>query len=113
MRYHWPGNVRELENVIERAPTLGSGDDLDFSHLDRDAEKSASEPRAGDRPVRTLDQVTAEHIRHVLSLTQGKVHGTGGAAELLAVHPSTLRHRMDRLGIEYGRSSGGTGPPKP
>ncbi len=26
--YHWPGNVRELENVIERAVTLSSEDDL-------------------------------------------------------------------------------------
>ncbi|MFY9399638.1 MAG: helix-turn-helix domain-containing protein, partial [Desulfomonilia bacterium] len=33
------------------------------------------------------------------------VKGKGGAAELLGVNPSTLRHRMRALGIPYGRGS--------
>jgi DNA-binding protein Fis len=36
-------------------------------------------------------------------MTRGKVHGPGGAAELLGINPSTLRNRMDRLGISYGK----------
>jgi hypothetical protein len=35
----------------------------------------------------------------------GEIHGPGGAAELLGVNPSTLRNRMNKLGIEYGRQS--------
>ena len=37
-------------------------------------------------------------------MTDGKVHGPDGAASLLDLNPSTLRHRMDKLGIAYGRS---------
>jgi transcriptional regulator with GAF, ATPase, and Fis domain len=36
-------------------------------------------------------------------MAHGKVHGKGGAAELLGMNPSTLRYRMDQLGIPYGR----------
>jgi len=42
-------------------------------------------------------------ISKVLTLTNGKVHGPGGAAELLGINPSTLRGRMSRLGIKYVR----------
>jgi DNA-binding NtrC family response regulator len=31
--YHWPGNIRELRNVLERAVTLYSEPELQFSHL--------------------------------------------------------------------------------
>jgi transcriptional regulator with GAF, ATPase, and Fis domain len=43
------------------------------------------------------------HIRRVLEMTKGKVHGKGGAAEVLGINPSTLRNRMNQLGISYGR----------
>jgi DNA-binding protein Fis len=32
------------------------------------------------------------------------MHGPEGAAALLGVNPSTLRSRMKKLGIPYGRS---------
>jgi hypothetical protein len=35
--------------------------------------------------------------------TGGKVHGTEGAASILGVHPSTLRSRMEKLGIKGPR----------
>jgi len=38
-------------------------------------------------------------------MSNGKVHGKGGAAELLRINPSTLRYRMNQLGIPYGRKS--------
>ena len=44
------------------------------------------------------------HIRKVLTKTSGKIHGKDGAAALLGINPSTLRNRMNKLGIEYGRS---------
>jgi transcriptional regulator with GAF, ATPase, and Fis domain len=39
----------------------------------------------------------------VLALTGGRINGPGGAAELLGIKPNTLRARMDRLGVSYGR----------
>jgi transcriptional regulator with GAF, ATPase, and Fis domain len=52
----------------------------------------------------TLDDVMAKHIRHALQLCNGKISGPGGAGELLGINPNTLRKRMDKLGIAYGRA---------
>ncbi|MCP4120093.1 MAG: AAA domain-containing protein [Desulfobacteraceae bacterium] len=55
--------------------------------------------------IPALDELTFQHIQRVLNLTKGKIKGPGGAAELLDVNPYTLRSRMDKLGIPYGRSA--------
>ena len=52
-----------------------------------------------------LDAVTSNHIRRILEMTNGRVHGKGGAAELLGINSITLRYRMNQLGIPYGRKS--------
>ena len=98
LAYHWPGNVRELENIIERALILSDGKSLYFTDLVQPGRTAPS--------TMLLDDAIAAHIRKVLHLTGGKVHGPGGAACLLGIHPSTLRHKMDKLGIPYGRNSG-------
>jgi transcriptional regulator with GAF, ATPase, and Fis domain len=51
----------------------------------------------------TLNEVQARHIRRVLDKTGGRVEGRGGAADLLNINPGTLRHRMRKLGIPFGR----------
>ena len=102
--YHWPGNVRELENVVERALILSRGESLTFGDLSAGKPEESSpiplDPQ--DQPL-TLNEITSRHIRRVLEMTSGKVHGKGGAAELLGINPSTLRNRMNQLGIPYGR----------
>ncbi len=104
MAYSWPGNVRELENVVERALILRKGQPLTFKGIvwvDDNEEGMEIKP---DHPeFLKLDLVTARHIRHVLKMAKGKVTGPGGAADLLAVNPGTLRHRMRKLGVPYGR----------
>jgi transcriptional regulator with GAF, ATPase, and Fis domain len=52
-----------------------------------------------------LNDVIVCHIQKVLSITNGKIHGPGGAAELLRVNPSTLRNRIKKLGIQYARGT--------
>ena len=51
------------------------------------------------RPWRTLIEVERDHIRAVLEHTGWRVRGTGGAAELLGMKPTTLDSRMVKLGI--------------
>jgi transcriptional regulator with GAF, ATPase, and Fis domain len=104
MAYRWPGNVRELENVIERALILSKGQPLTFDDL------AVGKPKDGlqtyveaQEALLKLDEITSQHIRRVLEMTKGKVHGKGGAAEALGINPSTLRNRMNQLGIPYGR----------
>jgi DNA-binding NtrC family response regulator len=106
MDYHWPGNVRELENMVERALILNKGEPLTFDGLpgDKQANRSSIPGEPQDHSL-NLDAIVSNHIRRVLELTNGKVHGKGGAAELLGINPSTLRNRMNQLGIPYGRGA--------
>ncbi|MFH0786188.1 MAG: sigma 54-interacting transcriptional regulator [Pseudomonadota bacterium] len=102
--YPWPGNVRELENVVERALILSQGKPLTFDDLvgAKGSDETVASPGPSDEPL-NLDAYMAGHIRRVLERTKGKVHGRGGAAELLGINPSTLRNRMNQLGIAYGK----------
>lgn len=107
MEYRWPGNVRELENVVERALILKKDGPLRFDQfisVSQEAKPPALSAH-GNEPL-YLDEVISSHIQWVLKLTNGKVHGPGGAAELMDVNPSTLRNRMDKFGIPYGRGKG-------
>jgi transcriptional regulator with GAF, ATPase, and Fis domain len=104
MTYSWPGNVRELENVIERAMILNRDGPLSFDHLVPLSEKyEGSVSQVQENEPLKLDEVESRHIQQVLKMTKGKVHGPGGAAELLGINPSTLRNRMNQLGIPFGR----------
>jgi len=78
------------------------GEPLRFDDLFRaaPARAGASSVSTKGRPLR-LDDVVASHIRRVLRLTGGKIHGPGGAGELLGVNPNTLRYRMRKLGIPF------------
>ncbi|RJQ59648.1 MAG: hypothetical protein C4530_08990 [Desulfobacteraceae bacterium] len=57
------------------------------------------------RTVLSLDEINAQHIRQALERADGKINGPGGAAEILGLNPNTLRNRMNKLGIPYGRRS--------
>jgi len=103
MTYHWPGNVRELENVIERALILNPKGPLTFETVKPARPEISLELRRQDEKTGNLDAVIARHIRRVLAEANGKVNGPDGAAAVLGINPSTLRNRMKKLGIDYGR----------
>ena len=48
----------------------------------------------------TLQEVERAHILVALKQTRGVIEGPNGAAKALDLHPNTLRHRMEKLGIE-------------
>jgi transcriptional regulator with GAF, ATPase, and Fis domain len=107
MQYSWPGNVRELENAVERALILNQSGALTFKGLVDTSIPSRplpaqQEPISPDQALR-LDDVIAGHIAKVLQMTRGTVHGPNGAARLLDLNPSTLRQKMRKLGIPFGR----------
>jgi transcriptional regulator with PAS, ATPase and Fis domain len=103
MDYQWPGNVRELQNVIERALILNPSGPLTFEHLNLKQSEKMTEPGNSSQETDNLEEAISRHIRRVLIKTRGKVNGTDGAAALLEINPSTLRNRMKKLGIDYGR----------
>jgi transcriptional regulator with GAF, ATPase, and Fis domain len=102
--YAWPGNVRELQNIVERSLILNPRGAVSFNHL-HVAQSCRQEPAQTLTQTETdnLDEVIIQHINRVLNKTGGKVHGPEGAANLLGLNPSTLRNKMDKLGIRYGR----------
>jgi DNA-binding NtrC family response regulator len=107
--YHWPGNVRELENVVERALIYShlQGDKkvLHFDQLIPESFPQQEDPSAGITGASfiSLNQMNADYIRKVLAYTGGKVEGNNGAAEILQILPCTLRKRMRKLGVPFGR----------
>jgi formate hydrogenlyase transcriptional activator len=109
LNYAWPGNIRELQNVIERAVIVSAGPIL---HLDRDlipmtGAKGAETQTAQSNPrdpesagsLLPLIEVERNHILAVLQKAGGKIEGVNGAAKILDLHPNTLRHRIQKLGI--------------
>lgn len=51
--------------------------------------------------VYNLDEINLIHIKKVLQIVDGKIHVSGGAAELMGINPNTLRNKMNKLGIDY------------
>jgi len=94
-KHPWPGNIRELRNVIEHSIILSSGDMLKLSLI-------SDAPVRGPQPV-TLAEAEREHIVKTLEATNCRIKGTHGAAERLAMQPSTLYSRMLKLGVPNRR----------
>ena len=114
--YAWPGNIRELQNVIERAVILARGPILeaepDLTAMLRpgtlarsaDAGEAVQAAARASSAFPTLKEVERDHILAALKQTGGVVEGPKGAARMLNLHPNTLRHRMDKLGIKRSAS---------
>jgi formate hydrogenlyase transcriptional activator len=104
--YSWPGNIRELENIIERAVLLNSGPVLEMgSELDpglKCDDRGTECGVPGYQPGKlTLNQMEQRYIRETLEVTGWRISGRKGAAEILGLHPNTLRSKMERLGITH------------
>ena len=92
--YHWPGNIRELQHLIERAVILSTGTELIFGDWFQPASNSVDAEL-----ILNMEEVEYRHIQKVLNMTDWRIAGKHGAAELLGLNANTLRSRIKKLGI--------------
>ncbi|MGD9807060.1 MAG: sigma-54 interaction domain-containing protein [Deferribacterales bacterium] len=97
MEYNWPGNVRELENLIERELVTQAGSDMSFESIS--SSLTLADSQSLHDPCPELDDVMKEHIIKTLNKTNWRISGKKGAANILGLHPNTLRNKMKKLGI--------------
>jgi len=105
--YNWPGNIRELQNVIERAIIVSKGNRLQFSVPGETVETDTLSKFSAGEESETIPFTETERLARdrkniiaALRLTNGKISGENGAAELLGIKPTTLASRMKALSVE-------------
>ena len=105
--HDWPGNIRELQNAAERALILAQKGVLQFDLLQTDLAgpppPPPPTPDGANPPILTESewrQRERENLRVALVKSNWRVHGTGGAAELLGLKPTTLISRMKKMGLK-------------
>jgi two-component system response regulator PilR (NtrC family) len=99
LAYRFPGNVRELENILERALTLCSGEEIDVDDLQLRPEAAGDVPGiSGDAPLGTqLEEIERDAIMKALEQTR---YNKTAAAKVLGMSFRALRYRIKKLGIE-------------
>jgi len=95
--YDWPGNIRELQNVMERAAIVCTPPVLDSAPIPKASKKRRASIAS---PLLTLKEAEINHITEALRYTGGMIAGKQGAAQLLDLPPSTLRSKMQKLGMK-------------
>jgi DNA-binding NtrC family response regulator len=108
--YDYPGNVRELDNIIAEAVVVETGRTLTRRSLPRYVLNAVSNSRVSSVPPserKTISEIEAEHIRHMLELTDGN---RTTAAEILGISRVSLISKIKRYGIDIKPSSGASHP---
>ena len=98
--YSWPGNVRELRNVLERALISCDGDRIDARDLNLPDESGdwsylVRFPEEG----KTLQEVTRETAREVVSEALRRSGSKSAAARLLGISRHSLNYQLRVLGL--------------
>jgi chemotaxis protein methyltransferase CheR len=93
--YPWPGNIRELQNLIERAAVLATGLEV----TPEDYLSAAPPETSSSGKLAKLKESERAHILQALNESKWHIEGKDGAAAILGLPPSTLRSRMQKLGI--------------
>lgn len=111
LAHDYPGNVRELGNLIERAVTLESAEQIRPHSLPRAlleryvAEPVEAAPKAPERldfsHPQDLDELLAAQERRYLEQALEHAHGNKTeAAKLLGLTLRSMRYRLIKLGLE-------------
>ena len=91
----WAGNIRELENIIERSVIFSQPPELKLD----DRILSTDKIKSPTSHSRSLEAIEREHILKILTEKSWVIEGEAGAANVLKLHPNTLRSKMKKLKI--------------
>jgi len=91
-RYPWPGNVRELRHAVEGALITAKGKKLNFD-LPQIADTTLTD-------FKSFKEMERDYILSVLKAKNWKIKGRDSASTILGLPPSTLRHRIKKLGLK-------------
>lgn len=98
INYDFPGNIRELQNIIERGVAMENSNIILPENLTFGAPKFDIDiTDSGIGLNEELDKIEKMLIEKALQKTKGSKKK---AAELLKISFDSLRHRIDKLGIE-------------
>ena len=103
MNYAFPGNIRELENIIERSVAMETSNIIlpeSLTLYSSDASIGTSKFDITDRGIdlnEELDRIEKMLIEKALQKTKGSKRKAAG---LLKITFDSLRHRIEKLGVE-------------
>lgn len=105
--YGWQGNIRELQNVIERAIIISKGNRMQFDLPVDISVTPTSQTTIADKKTTQWPYVESERIARdrenimlALEISNNKISGTNGAAEMLGIKPTTLASRIKNMDIK-------------
>jgi transcriptional regulator with GAF, ATPase, and Fis domain len=88
----------EEQSDPPRPTPLGVQGRVRAEDAEENATLAAAQQRSG--PTRpSLEAVERNYILTILEQTNWVIHGPRGAAQILGLHPNTLRHRLKKLGL--------------
>ena len=96
--HEWPGNVRELMHCIERGVIMAESNVLKVTPENIGMGAETADPQAFE--LKSLEEAEKERIIKTLEYCNWKVRGSGGAAEILKIHPNTLDLKIKKMGIK-------------
>ena len=100
LNYSWPGNVRELINVVAEGFVRSLQTGAVIFRIGKDNAPAAWHDK---KNVTTFADMQREYFSRLLQLCDGCISGPHGAAMLAGLKPNTLRSKLDKLNIPYGR----------
>ncbi len=108
--YDWPGNVRQLEHAVQRAVIAARRGPLEPDHFAQGIGATRPYQRESAFAIVPLADHLRQYLTRVLNHTNGVISGPRGAANLLGLHPNTLRSRLRKLGIPFRKKERADNP---
>ncbi|MFC1475481.1 helix-turn-helix domain-containing protein, partial [Candidatus Zixiibacteriota bacterium] len=98
--YSWPGNVRELKGMIQRGVLLAKDSHFPLGITG----SSTAEPTSLPPKKRNLDEILKDKEREcIIEALELEGYNQSKAANRLGINESTLRTKIQKLGIQKPR----------